>query len=124
MQGRIQQEILDIETTNAKLKKANYPETPLTPSEMCQILNVDGVIGSNFSLSKPISDGAAVALYVVVGVAGTTNEIKVSLNINDCSNKKLIWNYDHTLSGSIGSSPARLVKEVMRNASKKMPYTR
>ena len=30
MQGKISQELQDIETTNAKLKKARYPENPLT----------------------------------------------------------------------------------------------
>jgi hypothetical protein len=62
---------------------------------MCEILGVGGVMGSNFALSKHMSDGAAVALYLLAGAAATTNEIRVSLNINDCANKKLIWNYDH-----------------------------
>lgn len=122
MQGRILQEIQDIETTNAKLKKAGFPETPFTPSEMCEILGVDGVMGSNYALSKPMSEGAAVALYLLAGAAAATNEIRVSLNISDCANKKLIWNYDHKYSGSLGSSPSRLVDQIMRQASKKMPH--
>lgn len=122
MQGRITQEIQDIQTTNAKLEKAGFPDTPLTPSEMCEILGVDGVMGSNYALSKPMSDGAAVAMVLLVGASGSTNEVRVSLNINDCSNKKLIWNYDHKFSGGLGSSPSRLVDGIMRKASKKMPY--
>ena len=43
MQGKISQEIQDIETTNAKLKKAGYPENPLTSAELCDILGVDGI---------------------------------------------------------------------------------
>lgn len=124
MQGRITQEILDIETTNAKLKKAGYPETPLTPSEMCEILGVDGVLGSNYALSKPMSDGAAVALALLAGAYGATDELSASLNITDCANKKLIWNYDNRFSGGLGSSPARLIDQVMRQASKRMPYIR
>jgi len=122
MQGRITQEIQDIQTTNAKLEKAGYPDTPLTPGEMCEILGVNGVMGSNYALSKPMSDGAAVAMVLLVGASGSTNEVRVSLNINDCSNKKLIWNYDHKFSGGLGSSPSRLVDGIMRKASKKMPY--
>ena len=75
-------------------------------------------------MSKPMSDGAAVALGVLVGVWGTTNEVHVSLNIKDCQYDKLIWNYDHKYSGSVGSSPARLVDGLMREASRKMPYFR
>ncbi|HLN74664.1 MAG TPA: hypothetical protein VK205_15340 [Prolixibacteraceae bacterium] len=122
MQGKITQEIQETETTNAKLKKAGYPENPLTNAELCEVLGVDGIMTSNYSLSKPMSDGAAVAVALLVGAWGATNEVHVSLSISDCSNKKLIWNYDHKFSGSIGSSPARLVDELMRRASKKMPY--
>jgi hypothetical protein len=122
MQGKISQEIQDLETTNAKLKKAGYPEIPLTTPELCQTLGVDGIMSSNYSLSKPMSEGAAVAVAVLVGVWGATNEVAISLSINDCPNKKLIFNYDHKFSGSIGSSPARIVDALMRQASKKMPY--
>lgn len=122
MQGNISQEMQDIETTNAKLKKAGYPENPLTPAELCNVLGVDGIMTSNFGLSKPMSDGAAVAVALLVGVWGATNEVRVSLSISDCANQKLIWNYDHKFSGSLGSSPARLVDGLMRQASKKMPY--
>ncbi len=122
MQGKISPEIQDIEITNAKLKKAGYPETILTPAEICELLGVDGILGSNYSLSKPMSQGAAIAVGVLFGAWGATNEVSVSLNIKDCANKKLIWNYDHKFSGSIGSSPANLVDGLMRNASKKMPY--
>jgi hypothetical protein len=122
MQGNIAQEIQDVQTTNAKLNKAGYPENPLTTLELCDVLGVDGVMTSNYSLSKPMSDGAAVALVLLVGAFAATNEVHVSLSISDCSNKKLIWNYDQKFSGSIGSSPSRLVDGLMRQASKKMPY--
>lgn len=123
MQGKLTQEILDVETTNAKLAQAGYPEKPMSPSEICTVLGVDGIIGSNFGLTKPMSEGAAIAL-AVLGVGGsTTNEVRVNLNIQDCSNKKLIWNYDHKYSGSVGSSPAKLIETLMREASNKMPYS-
>ena len=122
MQGRLSQEIQEVETTNAKLLQAGYPETPMTTSELCKLLGVDGIMTSNYSMSKPMSDGAAVALALIIGAYGSTNEVHVSLSINDCENEKLIWNYDHKFSGSIGSSPARLVDGLMRDASKKMPY--
>jgi hypothetical protein len=122
MQGKIKPEIQDVETTNAKLKKAGYPDNSLTPVEICEVLGVDGIMGSNYSLSKPMSQGAAIAIGVLFGAWGATNEVTVALNIKDCANKKLIWDYNHKFSGSIGSSPAQLVDGLMRNASKKMPY--
>jgi hypothetical protein len=122
MQGKISQEIQEVETTNAKLKKAGYPETPLTTAELCTVLGVDGIMTSNYSLSKPMSEGAAIAAVLLVGMWGNTNEVHVSLSISDCTNKKLIWNYDHKYSGSVGSSASRLVDELMRDASDRMPY--
>lgn len=123
MQGKISPDILDIETTNTKLRKAGYTETYFTPFEMCETLGVDCVLSSNFALSKPMSDGAAVALFVLVGESGATNEVRVSLNIHDCENKKHIWNYDNLFSDGIGSSPSRLVDQLMRQSSKRTPYT-
>lgn len=122
MQGNISQEIQEIETTNAKLRKVGYPENPLTTAGLCEVLGVDGIMTSNYGLSRPMSQGAAIAVALLVGVWGSTNEVHVSLSISDCNNKKLIWNYDHKFSGSLSSSPARLVDGLMRQASKKMPY--
>lgn len=122
MQGKITKEIQEIQTTNAKLKRAGYPENPLTTAELCEVLGVDGIMTSNFGLSKPMSDGAAIALGLLVGAWGSTNEVRATLSISDCENKKLIWNYEHKLSGGVGSSPSRIVDQLMRQASRKMPY--
>ncbi|MCF8332353.1 MAG: hypothetical protein K9H84_07875 [Bacteroidales bacterium] len=124
MQGKITKEIQEIQTTNAKLLKAGYPENPLTTAELCEVLGVDGIMTSNFGLSKPMSEGAAVALVALAGTWGSTNEVKVTLSISDCENKKLIWNYEHKLSGGIGSSPSKIVDQLMRKASRKMPYVK
>lgn len=121
-QGRFTQEIQGIETTNALLKRAHFPENPLTPSELCKLLKVDGIITANFQLSHPVSKGGAVALYLFTGGYASTNQIHASLSIHDYKQHKLIWNYDHKYSGSIGSTPASLVDILMRRASKKMPY--
>jgi len=119
--NKMDQEILDIETTNAKLKQVGYPEKALSPFEMCEILKVDGVITSNFALSKPMSNGAAIALLFVGGI-GSTNKVRVQLSIDDCINKKLIWNFSHKYSGGLGSSPSSLIEDIMKKASKKTPY--
>ena len=122
MQGTISVEIQDVETTIALLTKAGITEGKLlTPDEMCKLLGVDGILTSNYSLSKPMSEGAAIAVGLLVGSMGATNEATVSLSIHDPGAKKMIWNYDHKLSSSLGT-PARLVDDLMRQASRKMPY--
>jgi hypothetical protein len=122
MQGTIFVEVQDVETTNAKLASAGYNEGKIfTPVEMCSILGVDGIMTSNYSLTKPMSEGAAIAVGLLIGVWGATNETTASLSIHDQSTNKMIWNFDHKLSSSFGS-PAALVDALMRQASKKMPY--
>jgi hypothetical protein len=123
MQGTIFVDIQDVETTNAKLVNAGFNSVQqLTPIEMCNILGVDGIMTSNYSLSKPMSEVAAIAAALFVGFWGATNEATVSLSIHDQSANKMIWNFDHKLSSTL-SSPARLVDALMRQASREMPYS-
>jgi hypothetical protein len=122
MQGSILVDIQDVETTNAKLAAAGFQDSGLlTPTDLARVLKVDGVLSSNYSLSKPMSEGAAVALAVLAGWWAPTNEAVVSLSIHDSSTEKMIWNYDHKLSSTLGSA-SRLVDELMRQASRRMPY--
>ena len=122
MQGKISQEIQEVVTTNAILKKAGYPENPLTTAELCEVLGVDGILTSNFGLSKPMSDGAAIAEAILSDSRSSTNEVHASLSISDYKSNKLIWNYDYKTSGSLGSSSSKLVDDLMKDASLKMPY--
>jgi hypothetical protein len=122
MQGKITQEIQEVVTTNALLKKAGYPENPLTTAELCEVLGVDGIMTSNFGLSKPISEGAAVAEAFLSDSRSSTNEVHASLSISDYKSNKLIWNYDYKTSGGLGSSTSKLVDDLMKEASLKMPY--
>ena len=122
MKGQFSCEFQEPDYTNAKLRKAGYPEEPLTTGEICEILNVDGLIKSNFGLSKPMSNGAAIALTLLVGSGGATNEVRINYTISDCDSKKLIFSYDHKYSGGLGSSTSRLVDGLMRQISKKMPH--
>lgn len=122
MQGKILVDIQDVETTNALLANAGFDDVKsLTPVELCKILGVDGIITSNYSLSKPMTEGAAIASAVLIGLWGATNEAFVSLSIHDYNANKMIWNFDHKMSSSLGS-PARLVDDLMRQASREMPY--
>jgi len=121
-QGYFKVDIQDVEETNVILRRSNYDGYNLTTSEICKLLEVDAVIFSNFNLAQPTSQGAAIAASVLLGVNTATNKASASMSIKDCSNNSMIWNYDHKFSGGIGSSSARLVESLMRNASKKMPY--
>ena len=119
--GQMLIDIQEIESTNILLSRTNVDISNMTTQEICELLKVDGLLYSQFGLSKPMSAGVAVAAALLVGFAAT-NEVTVSLSIKDCSEKTLIWKYDHKLSGGLASTPSKLVTNLMRDASKKMPY--
>lgn len=120
--AQIRQDFQALSTTNAKLKALKYPDSALTAAQICAALKVDALIYTNFKLSKPISDGAALALILFTNYGAPTNTVNMNLNITDGTNDKVIFNYNHTYSAGVGSTVNTVVNGLMRNASKKMPY--
>lgn len=113
--------------TNAKLKKAgvdyaNFEE--FTPVELASILNVDAVIMGTFETNKPMSEAASVALGILVGFRGNTNEAILNLSIFDRKEGDLLVNYNKAVSGSMGSSTENLINVLMRKASRRIAYTK
>jgi len=114
----------DADKTNALLKKANIIYENITlqdKGELCRLLGVDGIISGKATLSKPMSEGAAVTMIILVGWGGATNKTMTSLSIHD-TKSNLLWKYDYEANGGIGSSPGNLTKALMKNASRKFPY--
>jgi len=115
----------DINKTNALLKKANIRYEDLASTDrgaLAKALGVDAVIQDNIRMEKPMSDGAAVAVGLLVGAWGSTNKVETTINIHDGSSGNLLWKYDYQASGSVGSSTDNLVDALMKNACKKFPY--
>lgn len=115
----------DIMQTNAKLRESGIPFEELrahSPQELAQILGVDAVLTTNVRTTKPMSDGAAIAVGVLVGAWGATNQANITVNIHETQEGKLLWKYDYLAAGSVGSSTENMVNALMRNASKKFPY--
>jgi len=116
----------DITRTNALLKQAGIGYEDLGTkdrTELAQLLGVDAVLQNKSSMDKPMSDGAAVAVGVLFGVWGNTNSVQTTINIHDGKSGDLLWKYDYQASGSVGSSANNLVNALMRNVSKKFPYS-
>lgn len=116
---------LDVMTTNALLTKGNVTQENIdsfTPKELAGILNVDAVITGVLSTDKPMSEGASVALGVLVGFYGPTNSGKCTININDGATGELMWKYEKTLSRSLGSDTNTVINTIMRKASRQLPY--
>jgi hypothetical protein len=117
-------EFQDIAQTNALLKQAGIEYEDLngkSREEICKILNVDVVLSGTCVMSKPLSDGTAIALGLLVGFWGPTNEVSASLSIHNRTGK-LQWKYDHEMRGGVGSSSEWVGRYLMKNVSKKFPY--
>ncbi len=116
----------DVRQTTARLRESKISFQELrthTPQELAKILGVDAVLTTSVRTTKPMSDGAAVAVGLLVGAWGATNQADITVNINEAEAGKLLWKYDFVAAGSVGSSPENIVNALMRNASKKFPYT-
>ncbi|WP_207433680.1 hypothetical protein [Sabulibacter ruber] len=117
----------DAATTNAMLMKNNITAENIksfTPAELSKVLGVDGVITGTFSTDKPMSDGASLALGLVVGFYGATNSGKTAINIYDGTSGELLWKYEKSLSRGLGSDTNTIITTIMRKASKKFPYAK
>lgn len=114
----------DISKTNSLLKHANITYEMIASedkSELCKLLGVDAVISGKAAMARPMSDGAAVALGVLFGAWGNTNNVNTSIAIHETKGD-LLWKYDYNASGSVGSNTTNLTDALMRNASRKFPY--
>lgn len=123
MKGEIKVNIQDPAATNALLNKAGMFENmaSYTPQEIAEVLGVDGLITSNYAMTKPISTGGAIAL-AVLGVGAATNQVTISLAITNGNDGEVLYNYQHVMSAGLGSNSASIVNALMKKASKKMPY--
>jgi hypothetical protein len=69
-----------------------------------------------------MSDGSAITVGELASAWGhQPNQIMV--NSNDGPSGQLLWNYNLVATGSIGNSPENIMNALMRNASRKFPYT-
>lgn len=116
----------DVTKTNAKLKEAGISYLDLKTTDrakLAKLLGVDAVMQDRLNMEKPMSEGAAIAVGLLVGAWGSTNNVQTTINIHDGSSSDLLWKYDYQASGSVGSSTTRLVDALMKNATKKFPYS-
>ncbi|WP_187261515.1 hypothetical protein [Pontibacter beigongshangensis] len=115
----------DVSKTNAILNDAFISYEDLrtySKDELCRILGVDAVVSGKTTMSKPMSDGAAIAVGLLVGAWGSTNSINTTVTVHEGEKGDLMWKYDYMASGSVGSSRQSLSNALMKNTSKKFPY--
>jgi hypothetical protein len=125
-QQKLKIKVQDPNTTNALLRRNNITSEYIadyTPDELAEILGVDAVIMGTFETNKPMSEGASVALGMLVGFYGSTNKAIINLSIYNAEQGELLVNYNKAVAGSFGSSTEDLINILMRKASRRISYT-
>ncbi|WP_242156504.1 hypothetical protein [Aestuariivivens sediminis] len=126
--GKLQTlQVQDPKTTNVVLKRNDIDYDNInefTPQELAKILEVDAVISGEFETNKPMSEGASVALGLLVGFWGSTNKAVVNMSVHNAEDGVLLWNYNKKVSGSLGSSTEDLINILMRKSSRRLAYTK
>ena len=117
----------DVSLTNSKIKNAGITYEDLKykdKSEIAKLLGFDAVIQTKISSEKPMSEAASIAIQVLFDPfgGGATNKVEAIINIYDGPTGTLLWTYDYSAAGNIGSSTSTLVDYLMKNASKNFPY--
>ena len=126
-QGKMWVDVQDATTTNVTLAKNGidyYTINDYTPAELAEILGVDAVIKGTFETTQPMSEGASLALGVLFGFYGTTNQATMNMFIHNGEDGKVLVNYNKGVAGSLGSTPEQLINIIMRKASRRIPYTK
>ncbi len=115
----------DIDQTNALLRQngAEYANMRnFSPQQLAGMLNVDAIIGGTIHMSRPMSTGAAIAVWLLTGYGGATNKVDIDLAIHDRVNGSLLWKYTYSWSGGVGSDASELAKTLMKKIARKFPY--
>ncbi|MFZ5998995.1 MAG: hypothetical protein ACOYW3_00670, partial [Bacteroidota bacterium] len=106
-QGKMWVDVQDASTTTAILSRngINYSNIDgHTPEEIAKILNVDAIVKGTFDTDKPMSDGASLALGMLVGFWGATNTAKINMFIHNGEDGRVLVNYNKAVAGTVGSS--------------------
>lgn len=125
--GKLSIKVQDPKTTNALLLQNGVTYENIasyTPNDLAKFLSVDAIISGKFETTKPMSEGASVALGLLVGFWGSTNRAVINLFIHNGIDGELLVNYNKAVDGSLGSSTDQLINTLMRKASRRISYTK
>ena len=120
--GQMVIDIQNIDTTNLILSKNQINLSETTTEGLCGLLNVDALIYSEFTVPKSQSFFTTLFYTILFDSYSPDTEINMSLSIKDCDKKTLLWKYDDEDSGLIFRSRESVVTNLIRSATRKMPY--
>jgi hypothetical protein len=124
--GSFKGKVINPARANALLKKEGidiFSVDEYLPSELGEILGADCIVMGSFETSKPMSNGASIALGVLFGGFGATQSATCNIDFYNVSDDELVVNYLKKIKGSLGSDSQDLINILMRKVTRRIPYT-
>ncbi len=116
----------DIDTTNSLLSRAGITFESIrgyTKADIARTLNVDIILSGTVHHSRPMSTRTAIVTAVLIRYYGMINRVDVDINIHNGADGTLLWKFNDSFRGGLGTSTQGMTKKLMKLISKKFPYT-
>lgn len=121
--GNLSAQPQNIDETNAILLKKEIDPTDLakyTPKELCEILEVDSVMGGKVSVSETMSQGTAIVTQFALGVSKTNSGVG-HIKLTD-KEGELLFSYGKKLSTGLGGDATDIIDVLMKKSANRFPY--
>ncbi|MEE9364734.1 MAG: hypothetical protein V3U92_19205 [Cellulophaga sp.] len=118
-------EFQNVQNTNALLAKhqITYENIDIhTIKELCNILNVDGIISGNLNLNILLSKGENTSFSFMDYISGQANYGRIGVKISDKSTGKLLWKFEKVITKKTGKDTNLLIDLMMKQTARKFPY--
>lgn len=120
-------EFQNIQNTNALLAQNNISYANIdvyTAKQLCELLEVDGIISGNLDLNILLSKGIPQDFSLIDFFLGDANYGRIGVKISDGDTGKLLWKYEKQINKKSGKNTDDLIDQMMKLAARKFPYDR
>ena len=93
-----------------------------TTKELCEILQVDGIISGNLTLNILLSKGIPTKFNLWDYLNRNSNYGRIGIKISDGNSGKLLWRFEKEITKKSGKNTTELIDKMMKQASRKFPY--
>ena len=122
---KFQVEFQNTDDTNALLAQngITYANIDIyTTKELCEILQVDGIISGNLTLNILLSKGVPTRFNLWDYLNRNSNYGRIGIKISDGQTGKLLWRFEKEITKKSGKNTTELIDKMMKQASRKFPY--
>lgn len=115
----------NIKNTNAILAQNNITYSNIdtyTVKQLCELLEVDGIISGNMDLNILLSKGVPTEFSFMDYIRGNANYGRIGIKISDGETGKLLWKYEKEINKKSGRNTIELIDKMMKKAARRFPY--